>query len=452
MSPGLRVCASFGLERKVKINKHGRYKLQPLGAKSSAVHIDFALSLTNVSEVLGVESYDDCIKHFEKNDSDFSVCPFRIHQMSDKFSVPVPAFSSSLEILSGYNEYTYQKEQQVLANNMPSVLANFAAYSYTIYSLASLFLFSLFLVVEANVLLVQRRLRVRRSIRKSIKYLSSFIRTGCKRWFLPSLVLNLGLFLLVTPFRILFKTNQVVIKGPQMITNYRKIIDQRVEIVNLGFGSNIDMFLQLGTKSHSDNSMTKIYKYFQSNSHRIRLAKSPKSLEVLSELSKAMVQGRQVIVSSGTMTEALRQLFCSWALEDDLYQILSFRDPIQGEVILGYAFRSLDPPKELVKRLRRAFEGHLPSTLAYLLNNYIGVIYLPNSPLHKQRQLFLCQQRILLPHSKEQVVPADLAFFFPFFATILVPIVLSFVLLWREVISRFRVFQKHQRASRCKTA
>lgn len=448
MSSGVRLCFNTGVETEIEIKENGRFTIHGPSPAALSYYIELAMSLTNVSEVFCAKSYNECVEKFIKNESDFSFSPFSIHDTSGLFSVPVPAFSTSLHIMSGYNIYTYQKEQQVFAKNMPSVLANFASFSREVYSLIAIWMFFLLFIIGANVLLIQRKRRVLKAIRKSFKYFVAFIVVGSQRWFLPSLVLNFGIFLLVTPFCILFKTNQVIIEEPKMVTNYKQIIDQNVKMIHTGLGTNESVLFQLASNSRTHNLMSEIFNYFKSNSRKITMDRSPKTFQLLPQLAKSLVQGKQVIIGSDEIIEPLRQLFCSWTNEDELYQMLSFRDPIQEDIILGFTIHSLDPPKKLVKKLLQAFEGHIPSVLLNLLDNYVGIEFLPTSPEHRQQQLFICQQRTLIPHRKEEVVQADLAFFIPFLAILRVPIFISAIAFVLEIILRRFIRKAKKRKKR----
>ena len=424
----MRLCMSVGMMYDVKFKENGRFTIEGTAAKSMSYYIQFGINLTkNMTEAFFAESHEECLERFRLNQSDFSLNRFSIHDTSGKYSAPVPSYSSSLNIVSGYNLHTYEQEQHVFSKKMPSVLHNFASYSNKIYVLTALFMLSLFLIIWTNVFIVQKRCCLKRTVRKALKYFITFIMNGSDRWYLPSLVLTMGLFLLVTPFCILFKTKQVVVDEPPMITNYRKIIDQRVQMIYTGLGTNESDFFKLGSNSRHANSMNEILEYFHSNSRLFKLEVTPHTHNLLLTLSKGIVQGKNVIIGSDEVTEPMRQLFCSWTLGDDLYQMLSFRDPKQEEIILGFIFGRY-PSKNLVKRLRHTFEAHIPSVLLKIFDNYEGIELLLTSPEHRQRQLFLCQQRTLIAHRKEEVSPTDLSFFLPFFATLLVPILTSITL------------------------
>ena len=94
-------------------------------------------------------------------------------------------------------------------------------------------------------------------------------------------------------------------------------------------------------------------------------------------------------------------------------------------MIAGFPFRMLQPPKELVKRLRAAYEMHIPSTLVSTIDNYMGFELLANSDAHKQRQLLLCQHKSVIQHHKEKLLANDFQFFESFFARIVIAFVLG---------------------------
>lgn len=436
MLSGFRLCHTTAPTTKIEIRPNRQVRVYGPTPKSDAKYIEFAMSLVNVSEVICVESNEDCVDKFLKNQSDFSLNTLNIHNTSGKYSAPIPSYSSSLSILSGYNMDKYLQQEQSFSKNMQSVLANFTSYSIIIYACIILWMLSLFLIIWTNVLMVQRRRHMVRAILKSLGYFFTFIKSGSSRWFLPALVLNFGVFLLVTPFCILFKTKQVVVDDPKMITNYKQIIDERVQMVQTGVGD-LSEFFKLGTLSQRENFMAEFVEYFQFNSLKVRLDPSPQTFDLLGNLSHAIVEGKQVVIGSDQIMEPLRQIFCSWTIEE-LYQMFAFRDPKQEELILGYIFPIENPPTEqLIKRLRHTFEAHLPSVLLKIFDNYAGIEMLPTSPEHRQRQLFLCQQRTLIPHRRKESLPADLFFFLPFFSVLFDLILVSIFIFAIELIVGF---------------
>ena len=370
MPLGMKVCFNTGVESEIAIKANGGFTIRGPSPASLAPYVDFALSLKNVSEVLCTKSYAECVDRLLKNEYDFALHTQSIHDTSGNFVVPVPAFATSVNILSGYNIHKYQQQNY---GTMQSVLANLTSYSESVYLLMVIFMLSLLLIILANVLLVQRRRCVSRAIRKSVKYFGLFMRAGCHRRFLPSLILNLGLFLIITPFFLLFKTNQVVVDEPPMIKSYRQIIDQRIGIMFTAFDSDVSDFLKLQANLRGGNLEKEIFEYFRLNARRVKLEQSPRTFELLANLSKEIIQREQVFIGFDKSVETMRQLLCSWTTGDDLYQIVPFRDPHQEEIILGYIFRKgLEGSQDMIKRLRRVFEGHITSKIPLLVDSYLN--------------------------------------------------------------------------------
>lgn len=433
MEPQIRLCLIAGAESKVEI-KNGRFTIEGPASKSYANYVEFVFTFANVSQVFCASSGQECIDQLSLNQSDFALAAFSIHDTSGNFSVPVPAYPTTLNFFSGYNLFRYQAEQTLAQKKALGVLENFTSFSPIIYALINLWMLTLLLIVFFRVLLMQRRPAHVKALVRSLK---SFVRMGTgrsKRGLLLSLNLNLGLFFLVTPFCLLFKTNQVILKEPKLIKTYEEIMNKRVQMVYTKLGISETEFFNLGSNTRKGKVMQMVHEYFNLNSRLITLDRSPETFDLIGELAKGIVENKLVILGSDAITEALRQIFCSWSSEPNLYQVLSFRDPHQEEMIVGYTFRVSNPPRRLVRMLLYAFEAHIPSTLSTLLNNYVGIEMLPNPEGHRHRQLLLCQMKHLAPYHKEQVAAADMAFFLPFIFINFALISLSLTLLALEKV------------------
>ena len=273
-----------------------------------------------------------------------------------------------------------------------------------------------------RVVQICKRPRLVRVLEKSLNYFCLLKNARCKRWRLLSLLFHTALFFFITPFCILFKTNQVVTKEPPLITSYEQIMSQKAQVVYTNIQMNDTDLLKQQTDK-ADGTMDRMRKYFKSNSRFLLPERSLKALDMMTKLSQAVVDNKLVFLASLEAAEGFRQTICSWSLQPNYYQILMYHDPHQGEIIAGFPFRMLQPPKELVKRLRSAFEMHIPSTLISAIDNYVGIELLPNSNAHKQHQLLLCQRKSLIQHQKEELLANDFQFFESFFARIVIALV-----------------------------
>ena len=155
--------------------------------------------------------HHDCIDRFERNQSDFSLGYNDIHGTEGKYSALVSAFPLSLNLLSGYNVYEYQKEQDNWVKQRMRVLENFESYQPAVHALGAVWLIAL--------------------LNKSFDHFCSLKDASCTRWRLLSPLFHTALFFLLTPFCILFKTNQVVTKEPSIISSYEQIMSQKVQVV-----------------------------------------------------------------------------------------------------------------------------------------------------------------------------------------------------------------------------
>ena len=419
MLPEIRLCFPTGDDSKVEL-KSGRLTVEGPAAKTNINWISFFLKLGNVTQLAAPSTNADCMERFERNQSDFAFGSYDIHDTKGKYSVPVPAFPLSLHFLSGYNVYEYQKEQDNWERM--GVLQNFESYQPAVYALGAVWLIALFAAVTLKVVPRYKRLCLVRVLERSLNYFCLLKDARCKRWRLLSLLLHMPLFFLVTPFCILFKTNQVVTKEPSLITSYEQIMSQKVQVIYSHTRMNDTDFLKQQTDTKG-GTMDRMWKYFQSNSLHVSPNRDPDALGLITKLSQGIVDNKFVFLASLDVAEGFRQAFCSWSVNPNYYQILMYHDPHQREIIAGYAFRALQPPKVLVKRLRSTFEMHIPSTLVSVMDNYYGLEIFPNSDAHNQHQLSLCQRKSVVQHQKEELLANDFQFFASFFARIVIALV-----------------------------
>ena len=397
MLPEIRICFPTGVDSKVVLKSDG-FTVESPAAKTMSNWISFFLKLGNVTQLVTVRTNADCIDRFERNQSDFSLGYYDIHDTKGKYFAPVPGFPMSLHFLSGYNVYEYQKEQDNWVKQKMGVLQNFKSYQPAVYALGTVWLIVLFAAVTLRVVQICKRPRLVRVLNKSFNYFCFLKDARCKRWRLLSLLFYTALFFLVTPFCILFKTNQVVTKEPPLITSYEQIMSQKAQVVYSHMHMNDTDLLKQQTDSKAGGTMDRMWKYFQSNSRHVLPDRNPEALEMMTKLSQGIVDNKLVFLASLEMAKGFRQVFCSWAVYPNYYQVMMYHDPHQREIIAGFPFRMLQPPKVLVKRLRGAFEMHIPSTFVSAIENYAGLELLPNSNAHKQRQLLLCQRKSVVQH------------------------------------------------------
>ena len=426
MLPEIRLCYPTGIDNKVVLKSDG-FTVEGPAAKTMRNWIAFFLKLGNVTQLVTVRTNADCIDRFERNQSDFSLGYYDIHDTKGKYSAPVPAFPLSLHFLSGYNVYEYQKGQDNWVKQQMGVLENFKSYQPAVYALGTVWLIALFAAVTLRVVQICKKPRFARVLNKSFNYFWLLKNARCKRWRLLCLWLHSALFFLVTPFCILFKTNQVVTKEPSLITSYEQIMSQKAQVVYTHIQINDTDLLKQQTDSKAGGTMDRMWKYFKTNSRHVLPARNPETFELLTKLSQGIVDNKLVFLASLGIAEAFRQVFCSWAVHPNYYQILMYRDPHQREIITGYAFRILQPPKVLVKRLRTVYEMHIPSTLISTIDNYAGLELLPNSDAHNQHQLLLCQRKNLIKYHKDELLANDFQFFGPFFSRIIIALVFACV-------------------------
>lgn len=433
----MRICFPTGMESKIEF-KNGKVQVDGPSAKTLVKWVDLGLTIANASEIVGVEKDEDCVQRFLENRSDFSVSFYSIHDESGRFSVPVPCFVTSIYILSGYDVRHYIEEQEKQKKSF-DILENFTSFSGVYYILAALWMLTLILTILARVLMIRRRPRLFRGLKRSVDCIFSMASNldEARKWMLVSFTLQIGLFLLLTPFSVYFKTNQVVLEEPSVVSSYEEIMDEKVKIRYSRMGIDITNYLERAsdTPQGERDVIKRMKKYFLSNSKDLKLTATPETLITFGELAKSVINNSYVFLGSDAIIEALRQVLCSWSSEPNLYQMVKFHDPHQQEILVGFTFRMSQLPKKLVKKLLYAFEGHIPATLLTMMDNYMGFGMVSNSQAHRHRQLFVCQQQNVIRHRRDEIHVSDMNFFHHFFELFICILLFAFTLVCLETVT-----------------
>lgn len=224
----VRLCYTAGIDIKIEC-KNGQLVTEGPGSENQRMAIMFALEFANFSQFATVKTNDDCIERFIKNESDFSTGLFHMNGLTEEYFVPVPAISSSLYFLSGYNVFKYEKELEKSQSNQFGVMDNFASFSVNVYSVIFAWIAILITLISLRTTLLRRR---RQLASKSRRFFSIFIDSATgrfrKQWLLMKFSFTVGFLLLVTTFCLLFKTKQVVTRKLDVISSYDEIISSKL--------------------------------------------------------------------------------------------------------------------------------------------------------------------------------------------------------------------------------
>lgn len=412
MLPQLRLCFPFSDAGHVGL-RNGKIHIQSFASKSIKIWTNFAMKCGNISQIASVRTNHECIGRLARNESDFSLGYFDMQDAVDEsYFVPVPAFPNFLYFLSGYNVYEYEKQLTSSVGQTGGILKNFYSFSFGIYLSIVLWLVTLFFIIMSKVAMRQNKRTYIRIIKRAFRYIVLLMMSGSNKFLLLTIVMRVGLFFILTPFCILFKTNQLYTEAPVVISSYEEIIQHKAQIGYMPFNTNVTKYMEEQINDKNKIRMQRIWNYFKYNSRRVAIVRSP------GKLAKAIVDKKMVIIGPWGLMEGLRQVYCTWTLEPDLYQIFRFRDPNQREILTGLPFRKSHQLAPFFKRLRHNSENHLFVALMLHISSYRGIEVLPNSQEHRQHQLSLCQRERIIHHQKNELLASDLSYFGCFFKII----------------------------------
>lgn len=426
----MRLCHTVGVLTEIEL-KNNRIITKSESVEIHRNPIEFALGLANVTELTVVRQNSDCVERFINNQSDFSPGYFYMHDETGQFYVPVPAIATSLHILTGYNVYEYEQNGTNITTKY-GIIHNFNSFSWQIYFLVVLWLLSLYCIIGLSVNLIKSKFKLIRRVKYSFSLFYLVFRGKTKRWRTISLIINIARLLLVTPFCILFKTNQVVIKKPHLLNTYNEIIKNNAQMYYTTYYMNDSLFLKNAAGNDGPVSDKEVWNYFESHAHEFIAGKSLKSLQLIKTLAKEITKQESVFIGSFAVTEILRQTFCSFSDEPNLYQILTFHDSRQGEIISGFAFREENQPKNLIRKIRSFFEANIPEHWLSSIRVYPGFRFFPQSTEHRQQQLALCTRDELAEYRKDEKLTSSFYFYYHFFQLTIFLFAFSFIVVMIE--------------------
>lgn len=178
----------------------------------------------------------------------------------------------------------------------------------------------------------------------------------------------------------MFKTNQVVIRPPKIIRNWKEIIDQKVKIFYTNASDNIEKYIE---------SSPEEINYYQKNKKLLLLPTNPSLFEITNQAIVEIVKNNAILLSPRIVTPAFHQVLCSFSKEDQLFKLIPFRDESSYEFVTGFIFsRNYTDPKGNIN-LISTFEKGL--TQIDRKKFFIGFDLLATSAKHAYEQTILCE-------------------------------------------------------------
>lgn len=420
--------------------------------------VDLLKSLLDIPELLNftlvsVPGGDSpCINSFVENKTDIAFGLFQMDDLNEHFHVPVINSASSILIMSGYEVNNYIESQKNKSRSIYGLVDNISLYDWQTYLSMSAFLltfvltYAMFLRAENQTRANSRRVRskfLRRSRRSPFRHLQRCLVLEKTKWKSLSFVFVVAVFLVRSPFFLLFNTSQVVTERPIIISELQSVMSMGVACWH-GDG-NFDTLIEPNPNRRSSNDLTsKFWNYFKEN--RYSSFSKPKSvvdyLEQVYTIAKKIVNKEIVYVTQTQSIVLVHTLSCVVSRENEYFRTFYFKDDSSREILTGSAFRRGFTNPLLVKMLKWKFEDGISMPLALSRPKYDFSLPLNSTTRrHRREQLELCLDKNIVAYQRETTYSSDVSFFLAFWLISAALFILDYFVLVAE-IRRYLLFKQ----------
>lgn len=438
----MRVCMVTPIPMTLKRTQTGKYYGDGIGDRQITEAIAFLYeAFANFTSIVFSTENDVCMNRLVDNKSDMTTTVVPFYQSNDIYTIPVPMFEHRMTIFSGYNA----SDPSLFVQETVTAMSNFVKlFHRSIYLVSMALMFSLMSYVVLKARVMYCLLRSRKSVRSNhkLRYVIRSVletlrmRSRNFRWIV--FLLSIMCFFLITTFTILFQTSQVIQDSPHPIDSYKKLLS--IPSAVPGFYNSMakvsDTFksaprgtiqydvwtrlLELGNRSESY-----IYNGFEVN---------PNFIKSIRNHIREMSANRHVIIVSTMTLGLLKSFFCSLSPEDELWRLIEFYDPSEGQILMGYPLRS-EFTHILSGKLRIMFDTHIAQIFYKRTFDIrdVGYSLQSTSRKHQSEQDRLCSQSFR--HDQHIIVSSVDYNFYDLFIRILLGIICAaFVCLISENI------------------
>lgn len=325
-----------------------------------------------------------------------------------------------------------------IKSNEPSeygIMGNISNYTFDVYFVIMTIIISILLILIGHAYKTNKYLIV---IKKNKKYkLSKILFIIMKKILLInktkqkliSLLILSSYFLLITPFLLLFKTNQVVNERPFIINNYKKIIQTNSTILYTSIAFNETLFLLPSDFDiKTNNIVNKFWHQFKFTGKLYDMS-TTMGLDVIENLKNLLIHGKTVFISEFFTVTTVKAVLCSFTNENELIQIFIHHDNNQRSQIQGIPVRRGFFNKQLNIKHRRLFEMNIFRQILNQGVEYMGFTFLVTSKEHRRIQYEYCTiQQPIEFKTKDDIAPSRFQFFSLLFFTLFSVYGLAFVI------------------------
>ena len=336
----IRFCMSMTIPVKAKKKSNGKWFVDgPIGGELiEALELREEISKpSNASFYMATEA-SECLDRLENNMSDSTNVLLPIDSVSSGFRVPQPVSAGTLSFVTGYN--VTEGEQDI--EDTATVLTNADLLKPEVYCW-SLFLVALFVAFMVLRIIMFRQLAKRYARMSPVlmirRQVSRMFYYNSERFKWITLLYSLLCFIMVTLFLCLYKTSHIIIDKPFYPKSYQESLDHPSSLAFC-----YDQFSVVSTafkNAPPDSIRGKLWAKLLASGRQDEFSgasiKAAPLSSIIQSATEGVVVNRNIIIVSPLVINLMRSGLCGLSLEGELWIIKSVVDPIEKEVIYGYA-------------------------------------------------------------------------------------------------------------------
>ena len=425
----------------IKLNQDGSYRISGL-IQTVSDTTSYALSLaqyskTNYSLFHIATDVSDCMDRIKSNLSDYGVGIFTLYG-SGSYKVPVIEQAGTITIFTGYEVTKYQATTD-LTNY--TLLRNCKLYEPETYLAILLFLTAISLALTCKTCVnsfkmkhlhpTWRSKRGKKLFSKLLfKSLLNMIHRDGRSVRLIALTFHLGMFLILIPFLLLFKTTQVLKVEPDLITSFREIMARNSSIYYTHISMDESNMLQPNLKVSKGRDVgVEFWHYWRRMRIKLEAKDLARYVQNLKKMAKKVVDKEVVYLDNSISSDLIRSILCILSDEPDLYQIFTFRESSTRELIAGWGASLFYENKRLMDKKKISIENAINMFDSVRLPTYEMSMIAKDG--HSVKQKEICMHGIDTEYNLV-TQNSGVHFFFSFFVILLSLLVTCFFTLALE--------------------
>ena len=367
-------------------------------------------------------SANECLDRLKRNLSDTSSVFVPIETMSTGYYAPLPLFTGKIQYIAGYNVTDAKRETVDTA----TVFTNADLLKPSVYLWASILLMMLMTFIAVKVALFYRPIgRFARLSRVHFlkRQLSRVFYYNSERFRWITLLYSLLCFIMITSFLCLYKTSHIIMEKPFYPKDYQESLDYPP---SLAFCYDQFSIVSTAFKDASPDSIrgklwAKLTATGRQDEYKGAAIDASSLYTVVHSATKEMKAHRSILIISPMFITLFRSGLCGLSPEGELWIVKVGIDPIEKEVIYGYAQSNNFHVTWFSSRMKALFETDF---LAHTYEKQFDLREFAakcsgTSKSHQWRQKAVCDDENAF--SPGPVVKAiSLSYFAPMFKSILI--------------------------------